>query len=156
MTTNGQVNKETVKRNHWIMGVTSALWAIFLTVPTSNGEIAIVAGKNSKVTAATTEDVRKIFLGKSTVLGNGTIVQALDQQEGSPAWEEFSEQVLGKSPKQLKSYWSIQIFTGKGVPPQSVGGAEEVTAAVSKNPNAIGYMNAADVTDKVKVLLRVK
>ena len=76
-----QLTKRAVKRKRGIMGVTSALWSIFLTVPMANGDIAVVAGKNSKVTTATAEDVRKVFLGKSTVLSNGTIVQALDQQE---------------------------------------------------------------------------
>ena len=52
----------------------------------------------------------------------------------------------------MKSYWSKQIFTGKGTPPKEVGNDASVLDLVANNKNAIGYVDAAQVSDGVKVV----
>ena len=59
---------------------------------------------------------------------------------------------MGKSGSQYKAFWSKLVFTGKGKPPKEMSGDAAVIAAVSANPDAIGYVSASAVTDAVKVI----
>jgi len=53
----------------------------------------------------------------------------------------------------MKAYWSRLVFTGKGKPPMSVGSASEMLSAVAADSSAIGYVDASQVNDSVKVVL---
>ncbi|HEY7771626.1 MAG TPA: phosphate ABC transporter substrate-binding protein, partial [Marinagarivorans sp.] len=72
--------------------------------------------------------------------------------QGHDAREEFNQKALGKSSSQLKAYWSKLIFTGKGTPPDALGSVKDVIAKVASDPEAIAYIDAASVTDKVRVV----
>lgn len=102
--------------------------------------------------SASSKDISRIFLGKSKSLPGGQKVTPISLAEGNAATDEFNDKVLGKSASQLKSYWSKLIFTGKGQPPSELGSDADVVAKVSADPNSIGYVSPASVTDGVKVL----
>jgi len=97
--------------------------------------------------------ISKIFLGKTKNFSNGeeAIPLNLDPNDTSA---EFTKEVLGKSESQIKAYWSKLLFTGKGQAPKSVSSDAKVIELVSKNPNTIGYVSDAAVTDGVKVALK--
>jgi hypothetical protein len=59
---------------------------------------------------------------------------------------------VGKSSSQLNAYWSKLVFTGKGTPPEKLTTDQAVIDFVAANGNAIGYVDSAKVTDKVKVI----
>jgi ABC-type phosphate transport system substrate-binding protein len=122
----------------------------------AHAEIAIVVGLKSTIESISLDELRRVYLGKADTLASGKSVVVYDQTEGSQLWKNFAENVLGKSAKQIKSYWSIQIFTGKGTPPRAVGNSEEVMTIVSRDPRGIGYIDAGEASDRVKILLRVK
>ncbi len=100
----------------------------------------------------TMDDVQKTYLAKTKTFPGGKRAEAFDQAEGSPTRVEFVEKVVKKDEAQMKAYWSRLIFTGKGIPPKVMGSDADVIDAVSKNPNAIGFIDAGAVTDKVKVV----
>lgn len=102
------------------------------------------------------KDVSRVFLGKSKSLPNGVPVIAIDQDSESNVRARFSQKVLLKSQIQLKAYWSRMIFTGKGNPPDAVGGDQEVIALIQSNPNMIGYIDKSSHTDDVRVVYVVK
>jgi ABC-type phosphate transport system substrate-binding protein len=94
-------------------------------------------------------DAKKLFLGKGS---KSAVVYELD--EGNATRSEFHSSVTGKSDSQLKAFWSKQVFTGKGNPPATVSNAAAMKSAVASNPNAIGYIDEADVDASVKVILK--
>ena len=53
----------------------------------------------------------------------------------------------------MKAYWSRLIFTGKGIPPPIAESTEDVIDMISEELNYIGYVNAEDTDNNVKVLL---
>jgi hypothetical protein len=55
--------------------------------------------------------IKDIFLGKVTVL-NGHKVIAKDSAN-SKTYEGFTTSVLGRTPYQMKMYWTRMIFTGR-------------------------------------------
>ena len=124
------------------------LWLFF--VP-AWAEFAVIAHP-SVAADVTKEDVAKIFLAKSKKLPGGEAGSPLNLKQGDAARESFEKSVLGKSPSQVKAYWSTLIFTGKAVPIEEATSDADVVAKVAANPGAIGYVDASAVTDAVSVL----
>ena len=120
--------------------------AAFSAASLAQAEVVVIV--NAAASAAPSEsDVANIFLGKNKSL------KGVDQKDWNPTKEKFYAAVTNKNESQLKSYWSGLVFTGKGQPLPSVAGDAEVVAKVAAEADAIGYVDKAAVTDKVKVLL---
>jgi len=113
--------------------------------------VAVVAVKNP-VTTLSKSQIADIFLGKMTRFPDGREVEPIDQGEGSAARDEFYLKFAGKSPAQIKAFWSKIIFTGRGRPPPEVSNGVEVKKFIAKHPGAIGYIDQKLVDDSVKVI----
>ncbi|WP_404343529.1 phosphate ABC transporter substrate-binding protein [Pseudoalteromonas mariniglutinosa] len=97
--------------------------------------------------------INRIYTGKEKSFSNGNKVIPLSQEANSAVTEEFNSKVLSKTSSQLKAYWSKLIFTGKGTPPKELESDAEVIKMVAANPDTIGFVSAAAVSDNVKVVL---
>lgn len=117
----------------------------------ATAEIVVIvnSGNSSEVSKS---DIKRIFLGKKKNFSDGSLVKPYYLAQGHTARDQFNKKALGKSSRQLKAYWSKLIFTGKGMPPDAFGDAGDTVAAVSTDINAIAYIDAADVTEAVKVV----
>jgi ABC-type phosphate transport system substrate-binding protein len=98
--------------------------------------------------------VADIFLGKTARFPDGTLAVPIDQEEDSPARDEFYATFTGKSPAQIKSHWTKIIFTGRGRPPVAVSNSAEVRQLIAANPQAISYIERSAVDSSVKVLVQ--
>jgi ABC-type phosphate transport system substrate-binding protein len=112
--------------------------------------VVIVNPANGNALDAKT--VQRIFLGKEKKFADGSETIAVNQLADSQVRQDFDQNQLGRSTSQVSAYWSKLVFTGKGIPPKEVANDAEVIALVSENPNVIGYVSAASVTDAVKVV----
>lgn len=121
----------------------------------SPAKIAIVTHPGNTEAKLTIEQVQDIYLGRTTALPSGKRVVPVDQKDTSPSKMRFLELVLKREPGQVKAHWSKLIFSGQGVPPAVVGGDAEIKSWVARNPESLGYMDAAQVDGSVKVLLAV-
>lgn len=92
------------------------------------------------------DEIARIYTGRSSVL------VPVNLKESDTKRAVFDEKAVGRSSAQLKAYWSKLVFTGKGNPPQEVASDADVIAFISNNEYGIGYIEAANVTDKVKVI----
>ncbi len=143
-----------------LLAFTMFFWGI-QSATSASGELAIIVNANNPSGDITVEQVANIFLGKSRRLPDGTKVIPIDQLEGELPRAEFYDKVVQKSQSQLNSYWSRQIFTGKGQPPFAVTSDSEVLEFIAANPNMIGYVDLATVekaanAGEIKVLLTVR
>lgn len=137
-----------------IIRIVAAL-GVFALSSLANAGVALIAHPDTAVSSLDAQQVLKIYMGRTSNLPDGSAVVPLDQAEGSPIRSEFVTRVLGKTEQQLRSFWSREIFTGKGQPPRSVGSSADVIRMVTSRPGYVGYIDSKDVTPKVKVLLRV-
>ena len=124
-----------------------------LSSGTSHAALAIIAHPDNPEPALTRQQVKRIYLAKRRSFPQGGIVLRADQEAGSPARREFDKKVLGLREKQLDTYWSKMTFTGRGTRPEVVGNDKEVKKWVMQHPKALGYIDAGQVDDQVKVLL---
>jgi len=115
-------------------------------------EIAIIANPEFSAETATAEDIKRLFLGKTSSIA-GEDATPVDQKNGSAVWTHFYKTVVGKSASQVRAYWSRLVFTGKGKPPKTLDGDAAVVNAVATNPSLIGYVDVNAVTSEVKTLL---
>lgn len=114
----------------------------------AQAEVAVIVNP-AAATAPTQAEVANIFLGKDKSF------KGVDQKDWNPTKEKFYAGVANKNESQLKSYWSGLVFTGKGQPLPSVADDAAVVAKVAGQADAIGYVDAAAVTDQVKVLFKL-
>lgn len=130
--------------------------ALQLASPAQAESIYVVVHKKSSVDRLDLDAVRNIFLAKVKSFPGGGKAITIDQRESESAFVLFYSKVIGKSPRQLQSYWSKMVFSGKGEPPQKVGGNQDVIEFISSNPNMIGYVTEVDGALPVKVVYTVQ
>lgn len=119
----------------------------------AHAELAIIAHPSAPVAGISKDQLGKVYLDKARSYPNGSRITPVDQSEGSAARTRFYTEALGMSERELKSYWSKLMFTGKGRPPQVVGDDAAVRDWVASNPGGIGYVDGKYVDGRVKVLL---
>ncbi len=119
--------------------------ALVAAATAAQAEVAVIVNAGASA-APSQSEVANIFLGKDKSL------KGVDQKDWNPTKDKFYSAVASKNESQLKSYWSGLVFTGKGQPLPSVADDAAVVAKVGAEADAIGYVDKAAVTDKVKVL----
>jgi len=124
---------------------------ILCTAHSAFGELVVVVHPSNN-NVLDTKLVQRIFLGKDKKYANGDESIPVNLAPESQVRQTFDENVLGRNSSQVSAYWSKLVFTGKGVPPKEVSNDAEVIALVSANPNVIGYIDEASVTNAVKVI----
>jgi ABC-type phosphate transport system substrate-binding protein len=113
-------------------------------------EVVIVVNKGND-SILDEKSVQRIFLGKENKFSNGQ--EAIPVNLGiDKIREDFDSNVLKRNSSQVSAYWSKLVFTGKGIPPKSVDDESTVLQLVKDNLNVIGYVDAANVTDDVRVI----
>lgn len=115
-------------------------------------EVVVVVSENSPVQKLSSNQLTDIYLGRLTQLSDGHSILPIDQAEHNQAHSEFYQRYLTRTPAQMRSHWSRLIFTGRGQPPKAVNSNAAMEDALSRNPNAIGYMDSGAVPDSLRVL----
>lgn len=141
------------------MKARTGLFIAVLLAPTfciglAHADIVVVVNAKSSLTTLSKDQVSDIFLGKSATLPSGEQAIPLELAEGSAIRDEFHGKITGKSPTQLKAYWSKMVFSGRATPPKEVPNPAEVRKIVATNPNTIGYLDKASVDANIKVVFQ--
>jgi ABC-type phosphate transport system substrate-binding protein len=127
--------------------------ALSLAVRPVAADVVVVVSSTSSITTLSKIQVTDIFLGKVSRFPNGAPAVPIDQEEGSPARDEFYAAYAGRSPAQMKSHWAKIMFTGRGEPPKTASNSVKVKSIIAANPQAIGYIERGAVDSSVKVVV---
>ena len=114
-------------------------------------EIKIIVNSSIKVSALSLEQLQRVFLLKSNSLPDGSIVEPV-LGTGSPAYELFLKNCLGKSDAALSTYYRSLVFTGRALMPKTLASDSAVVAYGSKTKGAMGYVSSDTKTDGVRSL----
>jgi ABC-type phosphate transport system substrate-binding protein len=134
------------------LAVAAAGLALQLDPPSAGAEVVAVVSARSAVRTLSASQLTDIFLGRASTFPSGARAVPIDQPEGSAARDEFYAKVAGKSPAQIKAFWSKIIFTGRGQPPKEAANGTDVKKLVASNADAIGYIDSTLVDDSVRVV----
>lgn len=101
------------------------------------GPLYVVVSNNLRGHTFTSSEIKRILLGEISMVGNSRI-HLIYPSYTAPEIESLSEFVgKGRSVRNLKSYWSKMIFTGRGTPPLTANNESELKEMISKD-NSIG------------------
>lgn len=118
----------------------------------AQGDFKVIANPQVAGDSVDRDFLRDAYLKKSTEWSNGDTIHPIDLASKFPERDRFTEQVIRKTPAQLRTYWNQQIFSGKGVPPPEADAIEDAIDYVVSTKGAIGYVPADVDTGKAKVL----
>ena len=138
-----------------IVSIRIALQTLGLTLSLSaqaQADIVAVVSAESSITRLSTGQLADIFLGKVSRFPDGSLAVPVDLSDGAAERDQFYAKLTGKSPAQIKAYWSKIIFTGRGQPPKAVQNGSDMKTYVAANIDAIGYMDSTMVDNSVRVL----
>lgn len=132
--------------------LTLAAW-IGLVLPHADAsDIVVVVSAKSTLARLDKQQVRDLFLGKSSSFPDGTLAIPIEQRDGTQDRQQFHASITNKTQAQLKSYWSKILFAGIASPPMQVPSASDVRKLVSSNPNMIGYLEREQLDSSLKVV----
>lgn len=140
---------------HSMRRMGSILAGVALTLCTSvcEAQLVVIVSAKSSVAALSENEVADIYLGRTSRLPDGGQVLPLDLADDAANRTTFYRIVCGKSPAQLRAYWSKLVFTGAGQPPREVADAEAMKKRVASGTNVIGYIDSSQLDPSVKAVL---
>ena len=81
-------------------------------------DVVVIVNSSVKATAASSDDVRGVFTGDKSTLGDGSRVVPVTLKAG-PAHESFLKDYVGKGDAAFRTSWRSLVFTGQGTMPKT-------------------------------------
>ncbi|MEE4249447.1 MAG: hypothetical protein V2I38_02565 [Alcanivoracaceae bacterium] len=120
----------------------------------ANAQLVVVTGLDSPLNSLNRSEVKQLFSGQARNMA-GHRVQPVDLPAGDASREQFYLYVMGRTPEQMRAYWTRLIFTGQGQPPKEASSALELEILLDSSPEYIGYVREEALTNKMRVVYRV-
>ena len=121
-----------------------------------HADILVIANPQSDVAALSRQQVVDIYMGRTSSFPNGRTAIAFDLKGEQPLRTTFYQQLVGKSVAQINAYWARLLFTGSATPPLALKDSAMMLHMVQENRDAIGYVDSAEATGKMKVMFRLE
>ncbi|MCU7922036.1 MAG: substrate-binding domain-containing protein [Candidatus Thiodiazotropha sp. (ex Dulcina madagascariensis)] len=96
--------------------------------------------------------LRSIFSMRMTRWPDGTPIHVFVMGDKTNLHADFSKQILGVFPHQLRRAWNRQIYSGMGQAPTKVESEAEMREQVEKTPGAIGYLSKENINERVRTI----
>lgn len=117
-----------------------------------NAEVVVVANAGSDMPQLSKNELVDLYMGRFRSLPNNQAVTLFDHDDGSVLREEFYRQLIDKSEAEVNAFWARLLFTGRAKPPEQLIDTASVIDAVASDSQAIGYIEAEELVDSVKVI----
>ncbi len=117
--------------------------------------IVVIVNKANPTGALGASELRPIFQTTKTSLGGGRDVTPLNLPSENKLRQDFDQAVLGLDPDRAARYWKDRKIRGGARAPKQLASTAAVLAAVSADPNAIGYVTLGEVNRAVKVVAKI-
>ncbi|MEW8535839.1 MAG: hypothetical protein AB2569_09240 [Candidatus Thiodiazotropha endolucinida] len=118
-----------------------------------HAEIAVVVPADSPIDSLSKQEVSNLFLSKTNRLADGKKAILIEVRDNRLR-DTFYRLISNKTPTQLKFYWTTLIFTGKGKPPRSFPGKQEMIEYMKRHATTISYLESSEITPEMKIVLR--
>ena len=114
--------------------------------------LVVVVNDGNDVERMSIREVRKLFLGKSRKLPDGSRAVLVRFE---PSSSLFNARVLNRSDAQVDAAWSRLRFSGRVRAPHGFDSVEKLLSFVASTPNAVAYVPVELVTDGVRRVFEV-
>ena len=93
-----------------------------------------------------------IFKMRLLKWNNGTPITVYVLPDDAPLHKRFCKEILNVFSHQMRRAWNKLVFSGSGQAPIEVKNVAEMIEKVAATPGAIGYLNAEDIPDDIRIL----
>ncbi|MDD2916204.1 MAG: hypothetical protein PHP70_12900 [Gallionella sp.] len=115
------------------------------------GEIVVIGNSNvPKMDAAT---IKKVYTGKAISV-SGVNVTPIGFKSGTTVRDRFLQEFLHQNEDKYTAYWTVRRYIGKGTPPLELSSAEEIIGYIKVTPGAVGYIDEAELSQGMNVVVR--
>jgi ABC-type phosphate transport system substrate-binding protein len=116
----------------------------------ARGQIVVIVNPRNPVRDLSLEELRRLYLGRTTTFRQNQPVILLEQAEIRRA---FYRAALGMNEARVKRHWIGIVFSGEtATPPKAIAAADELKRTVAQNTGAIGFLEQTAADPSVKVL----
>jgi ABC-type phosphate transport system substrate-binding protein len=129
----------------------SLLVGTVLALAAHAADYQLIAHPDVGTATLSKEDAKNILLGNQGKWASGTIIK-LAVLSGGPTHDKVINDLTARTADQFDKYWKKQVFTGKGVMPETLADDAAMVAFVAKTPGAFGYVSGGAKTDGVKTV----
>jgi ABC-type phosphate transport system substrate-binding protein len=139
--------------------VATALLGFGTASPGAADDVAVIVNKANPVSAFTMADLRKILLGPRPRWTSGYEITVLMTPPGQPERSGTLKIVCGMSETDFNLHFvrglrhSDGSTNDNGYSPKVINSGVQLRQSVASGPNAVGFINASQVDDSVKVVL---
>lgn len=114
-------------------------------------QYAVVVHRESPVNALSAKDLQRMFLGKIKRWPDGTsVLLALNTTD--PAHDEFTRELLHRTPQQFSTLWRKNLYSGRGMLPYAAANVDELAGYFERHRNAVSYISTGEVPEPLKVI----
>jgi ABC-type phosphate transport system substrate-binding protein len=120
----------------------AALALGFVEASAQETTFKVIVHPTNDVESVSRDFLRRAYLKKGNEWDSGEAIHPVDLSSRFAVRDRFTQEILKKTPAQLRNYWNQQIFSGKGSPPSEMDATRDVIAFVLEHPGAVGYLPA--------------
>ncbi len=131
--------------------ITLLLACAALAVAARAADYQLIANPDAGTATVSKEEAKNILLGNKSKWDNGTVIRLAVLSDG-PTHDKVINDITARTADQFGKYWKKQVFTGKGVMPETMADDAAMIAYVAKTPGAFGYVSGDAKPEGVKVL----
>lgn len=119
-------------------------------------KIFVIANHHGVVEKISIDELRDLYLGRTTRLSNGEKIYPIELSNELDAKAEFHERVTERTLDQLSAHWARLMFTGRGYPIDKVSTEASVVHYVENNKRGLGYITASSIAgDDIERRVRI-
>ncbi len=131
------------------------LFIVLTFMESGSGQVVIIANKSVPVDTLKKSELLDLYIGDVRFWVDDVPVVTLELEPEDNIKTLFYS-FLDRRPSWMKSIWLKKMLSGEGDPPLFMNSMEAILEKVASTPGAIGYINQADVTKDVKILLSLQ
>ena len=119
----------------------------------AENSIAVVVHSDSAVQSLSKAEVIDLFMGRFTETSDGEVLIPLDYKSELNLKGEFYQTLVNRSLRQVNSYWSRLLFSGRAKAQVQVNSVANLGELFNGNQHYIAYVPMNAVSEEMKIVL---
>lgn len=107
-------------------------------------KVIIGVSSNVDITGLTKNELKNIFLGRTTLWSNGEPIRIGMSLQNPEKLNEFLIANIGQNKRRFKKYWLKKVFAGYGIAPKIFKDDKKALEFINKQENSILYLSTED------------
>lgn len=129
---------------------------ILLTIPFSADAQSIIVNNKNAINGLTAPMLKDIFIGNVTRWKNNNLIEVVDYNANQSIRSQFTEKYIEMSVMRVYKNWIRLSLSAEVAPPKILHDQSEVIDYISKNENAIGYIDDLNLLKKIDHIKEIK